>query len=126
MSIPDLSFLESVHTGLDILEQMDFKPLRNKSVAILTNQTALNNDGKHLLDILKNVSDIKVPFIFSMQHGSWGLDDNRAKIIGRNNIEPMHNAQIIDLHNKYLYPPRWVMENIDYILIDFQQRIELA
>jgi len=30
MAVPDLTFLNNVYTGLDILEQMDFEPLKNK------------------------------------------------------------------------------------------------
>tara|TARA_Y100000590_G_C15665420_1_gene994260 strand:+ start:109 stop:1419 length:1311 start_codon:yes stop_codon:yes gene_type:complete len=120
MAIPDLSFLDNVYSGLDILEQMDFKPLKNKSIAILTNQTALNRNGKHLLDLLKEKKDINVPFILSMEHGLWGIDDNRAKMIGRNQIEPVQGAQIIDMHTTYLTPPNWVMNKIDIILVDFQ------
>ena len=120
LKIPDLSFLDRTYTGLDILEQMDFNPLRNKSIAVITNQTSLNRNGKHLLDLLNGISDIKVPFILSMEHGLWGIDDNRAKMIGRNNIEPIQGAKIIDLYETYLNPPDWVMSKVDIILVDFQ------
>ena len=30
MAVPDLTFLNNVYTGLDIMEQMDFEPLKNK------------------------------------------------------------------------------------------------
>ena len=120
MDIPDLSFLNNVFTGLDILEQMDFNPLKNKSIAILTNQTALNRSGKHILDLLKGVQNVNVLFILSMEHGLWGIDDNRAKMIGRDQIDPIHGAQIIDMHKTYLTPPKWVMNDIDIILVDFQ------
>ncbi|MEL1236981.1 MAG: hypothetical protein VXA61_09930, partial [Candidatus Neomarinimicrobiota bacterium] len=42
MAVPDLTFLNNVYTGLDILEQMDFEPLKNKNIAILSNHTAVN------------------------------------------------------------------------------------
>ena len=58
IDIPDLSFVGKVYSGLDILEQMDFKPLRNKSIAILTNQSAVNRNNQHLLDILTRYPDI--------------------------------------------------------------------
>ena len=29
-TVPNLSFFNQVYTGLDILEQMDFKPIKNK------------------------------------------------------------------------------------------------
>ena len=120
MDIPDLSFLKNVYTGLDILEQMDFRPLKNKSVAILTNQTALNRSGRHVLDLLKENKNINVPYILSMEHGLWGIDDNRAKMVGRNQIDPIQGAKIIDMYNTYLTPPKWVMDEIDIILVDFQ------
>ena len=55
MDIPDLSFVGKVYSGLDILEQMDFRPLRNKSIAIITNQSAVNRNNQHLLDLLKDI-----------------------------------------------------------------------
>ena len=45
LDIPDLSFLNRVYSGLDILEQMDFAPLRGKKIGILCNQTAVNRNG---------------------------------------------------------------------------------
>ena len=32
ISVPDLSFIKQVYTGLDILEQMDFRILENKTI----------------------------------------------------------------------------------------------
>ena len=58
MAVPDLTFLNNVYTGLDILEQMDFEPLKNKNIAILSNHTAVNRNGKHLLDLLKETETL--------------------------------------------------------------------
>tara|TARA_X000001036_G_scaffold214174_1_gene200669 strand:- start:668 stop:1975 length:1308 start_codon:yes stop_codon:yes gene_type:complete len=120
ISIPDLTFLDDIYTGLDILEQMDFEPLKGKKIAILSNHTAINRNGRHLLDLLKATKDIKVSFLLALEHGVWGIDDKRSKMIGRDQIDPVHGAPIIDLFNTYLYPPHWVMEEIDLILVDFQ------
>ena len=120
VKVPDLSFLGKVYSGLDILEQMDFKPLRNKSIAILTNQSAINRNNEHILDILKKYPDIKVSYLLSMEHGIWNTDDKRSKMIGRDGIDPLHKAPIIDLFNTYLYPPSWVMNKVDIILVDYQ------
>ncbi len=109
MDVPDLSFFSNIYTGLDILEQMDFKPLNNKKIAILTNQTAVNRNGKHILDLLYEHSNSKVLFILAPENGIWGIDDKRATLVGRDNIDPLHNAPIIDLFNTYVYPPHWVM-----------------
>jgi len=120
LPIPDLSFFQQVYTGLDILEQMDFEPIRKKNIAIFTNQTAINRNGTHLLDLLKNAPDVNVVAIFSPEYGLWGIDDKRAKLIGRKPIDPVHGARIIDLFDRNIYPPNWVMSKIDLILIDYQ------
>ncbi len=120
VDVPDLSFLGRVYSGLDILEQMDLEPLRNKSIAILSNQSAVNRNNEHLLDILLEYPDIKVSYLLSMEHGIWSTDNKRSKMIGRDGIEPLHKAQIIDLYKTYLYPPSWAMDNIDLILVDYQ------
>ena len=72
-----------MYTGLDIIEQMDFKPLKNKSIALLSNHTAVNKNGKHILDLLKDAKDIRISFLLALEYGIWGIDDNRAKLIGR-------------------------------------------
>ena len=120
MPIPNLSFFNQVYTGLDILEQMDFKSLDGKSIALYTNQTAVNRNGIHILDLLKNVSSVKVSVLLAPEHGIWGLDDNRAKLVGREQVDPLHGAPIIDLFSTYVFPPHWIMDKVDLILIDFQ------
>ena len=120
MPIPDLSFFNQVYTGLDILEQMDFKSLDGKSIALYTNQTAVNRNGIHILDLLKNVPSVNVSVLLSPEHGIWGLDDSRAKLVGREQVDPLHGAPIIDLFSTYVYPPHWVMDKVDLILIEFQ------
>ena len=80
ISTPDLSFFSNVYTGLDIIEQMDFKPLKNKSIALLTNHTAVNRHGKHILDILKDFKDVKISFLLALEYGIWGIDDNLSLI----------------------------------------------
>ncbi len=120
ISVPDLSFSKNIYTGLDILDQMDFKILKNKTIVVLTNHSAINKNGKHLLDILKEYPSIKVKAILELEHGLWGIDDKRNKFIGREKIDPIHNARIIDLFGKYVYPPRWVLKDTELLLVDFQ------
>ena len=53
MPLPDLSFHPAIFYGIDVLEQMDFRPLYGKTIGVFTNQTAVNRKGIHLLDLLK-------------------------------------------------------------------------
>ena len=117
VNIPDLSFINQTYTGLDILEQMDFKPLKGKTIGYFGNQTAINRNGKHLLDLLKDIQDIDLAALFVPEYGTWGIDDKRAKQIGKNDVDPIYGASIIDLFERNVYPPNWIMKKIDLILL---------
>ncbi|SUZ60394.1 uncharacterized protein METZ01_LOCUS13248, partial [marine metagenome] len=70
VTVPDMGFLPGVFSGLDILQEMKFEQLRDKRLAILTNQSALNRDGKHFLDLLAEQKDkFDVQIIFTPQYG---------------------------------------------------------
>tara|TARA_B100000686_G_scaffold347198_1_gene435379 strand:+ start:858 stop:2165 length:1308 start_codon:yes stop_codon:yes gene_type:complete len=120
LSIPDLSFSPKVYTGLDILEQMDFKHLASKRIGILTNHTSVNRNGKHILDLIQIDSSIVVHVLFEPEYGIWGLDDSRAKLIGREKLDPVHGAEIINIFDGMVYPPKWAMSTLDLIVIDLQ------
>ncbi|MAP70395.1 MAG: hypothetical protein CMF81_00780 [Candidatus Marinimicrobia bacterium] len=120
MPVPDLSFHSSVFYGLDILEQMDFKPLYDKSIGVFTNQTAVNRKGVHLLDLLKSHSKINVEVIFTPQFGLFVDQNERFKIEGKENFDPIHNARIVEVFGRNVKPPEWSVKDLDLILIDLQ------
>ena len=120
MPVPDLSFHSSVFYGLDILEQMDFKPLYGKSIGVFTNQTAVNRKGVHLLDLLKSYSKINVEVIFTPQFGLFVDQNERFKIKGKEKFDPIHNARIVEVFGRNVKPPEWSVKDLDLILIDLQ------
>ena len=120
MPVPDLSFHSSIFYGLDILEQMDFKPLYDKSIGVFTNQTAVNRKGVHLLDLLKSHSKINVEVIFTPQFGLFVDQNERFKIEGKENFDPIHNARIVEVFGRNVKPPEWSVKDSDLILIDLQ------
>jgi len=120
LSVPDLSFHPAVFTGLDILEQLDFAPLHNKTIGIFCNQTAVNQNGRHLLSLLKDHPEINVSIIFAPQYGLFATNDGRLKIKGEGDVDPIHGARIMQLFGRRIQPPDWALENLDLILIDVQ------
>ena len=118
--MPDLSFFDHIYTGLDILEQMDFKFLKNKNVGLFCNHTAVNRNNTHLLDLIGNYNTINIKAIFEPEFGIWGVDDKRAKLIGSERIDPVSGAKIFNLLKRSLYPPDWILKELDLIVIDIQ------
>jgi|TARA_B110000008_G_scaffold108002_1_gene111041 uncharacterized protein YbbC (DUF1343 family) len=118
--VPDLSFFDHIYTGLDILEQMDFKFLKNKNVGLFCNHTAVNRNNTHLLDLIGKNKTINIKAIFEPEFGIWGVDDKRAKLIGSERIDPVSGAKIFNLLKRSLYPPDWILKELDLIVIDIQ------
>lgn len=117
---PDLSFLSKVFTGLDILEQIDFDPLQGKTIGILCNQASVNQQGRHILDILASHEHITVRSIFSPEFGLFGDQPKKVLLKGQKEIEPLTGAQVYDMFGRYAIPPKSAVEGLDLILIDIQ------
>ena len=120
MPVPDLSFHTSIFYGLDVLEQMDFKPIYDKNIGVFTNQSAINRKGIHILDLLKKYDKINVEVIFSPQYGLFAKQDKKFKINAKEQYDPTHNARIVEVFGRNMKPPAWSMKNLDLILIDLQ------
>lgn len=118
--VPDLSFMPQVYSGLDVLEQMDLKPLLGKKVAVLCNQTSVNRHGKHILDILKDNADITISIIFTPQYGLFGDQENKTKLLGKVEKDPNTQARIVNLLDRFVKPPEWTLREADIVLIDIQ------
>jgi uncharacterized protein YbbC (DUF1343 family)/CubicO group peptidase (beta-lactamase class C family) len=70
----------NVLTGIDVLEQNGFKPLAGtaadpKRIALLTNQTGLDRDGRRTIDVLAHADGIKLVSIMTPEHGMEGKVD---------------------------------------------------
>ena len=61
-------------TGLDVLAQQNFAPLKEKRIGLITNQTGLSGDGKRDIDLMR-AAGIHLVKIFSPEHGISGKED---------------------------------------------------
>ena len=68
-----------VLTGIDVLEQDNFAPLKQgkteMTIALLTNNTGLDAQGKRTIDVLAAAPGIKLAAIFAPEHGIFGALD---------------------------------------------------
>ena len=62
-----------VRSGLDVLEAEEFRRLKGLRVAVVTNQTAVNAGGAHLLELItRRRRDFDIAMIISPEHGFDG------------------------------------------------------
>ena len=76
-----LSYLHaSLLTGLDVIQEDDFKLIHNKNVGLVINHTSLNREGVHILDLLLSNEKVKVVSIFTPEHGLKGTFSAGEKV----------------------------------------------
>ncbi|NQV41751.1 MAG: DUF1343 domain-containing protein [Candidatus Marinimicrobia bacterium] len=107
-----------VHTGLDVLEKMGFEPLLGKKVGVVTNHTAVNKKGVHLVDLLHANSDITIKAIFAPEHGFRGKEQGGDAIPG--GVDSNTGAPIYSLYGEHREPNPEMLEGIEVLIFDIQ------
>ena len=70
-----------VKTGIDVLEEKNFGPLRSQTgsevrkIGLVTNQTGVDSEGRRTIDVLAHAAGISLDVIFSPEHGVTGTLD---------------------------------------------------
>jgi len=114
--LPDMSLVEGVFTGLDVLEDLAFLPLYDLSIAVLTHEPAVNRQGIHILDLLQQYSDsIEVKVVFTPEHGFFTME--KVNLLGEDTM-PYEGLEFINLWGDRFRPDRGHLRGIDLILID--------
>ncbi|MFC1483489.1 exo-beta-N-acetylmuramidase NamZ domain-containing protein [Candidatus Neomarinimicrobiota bacterium] len=100
--------------GLDVLEYDAFAPLRGKSVAVLTNQTGVNEKGAHILDLLSHEEAINLKAIFSPEHGLAGTASAGEKV--DDSADSRTGVKVYSLYGKTKKPTPEQLAGVDIVL----------
>ncbi|MCX7019807.1 MAG: DUF1343 domain-containing protein [bacterium] len=110
-------------TGLDVLQRNDFRQLKGKRAALLTNHTAINRESVNILDLMTSHPNVKLVALFSPEHGLFGNVDTQ--------VEDFHNTRtglmVYSLYTarkdpnlKAHHPRPQDLKGIDVVVIDMQ------
>jgi len=120
INVPNMESLPGIFTGLDILIERNFDLIKNKKIAIFTNQTAVDRSGKHMLDVLADYRDFfQIKTVFTPQYGIL-LNSYQNIEASENNIDIIFNSKIKRLWNNEYIPQTNDLVDIDIILVDIQ------
>jgi uncharacterized protein YbbC (DUF1343 family) len=110
-------------TGLDVLQQKNFEPLHGKRVALLTNHSAINRDGEHILDLMYNNPNVNLVKLFSPEHGLYGNVDTKV-------ADSRDTATGLMIHSLYSkrpaseakphHPRPSDLDDLDIVVVDMQ------
>lgn len=108
----------SVRTGLDNARRDDFSLFKGKSLGVVTNHTAVDSKGMHLVDLLHATEDVKVKAIFAPEHGFRG--DEEGGIHLSDNIDPKSGATIYSIYGAIRKPTQEMLNGVDALIFDIQ------
>jgi uncharacterized protein YbbC (DUF1343 family) len=98
--------------GNEILLETKLDELKDKNIALVTNQTGILSDGTHILDALL-AGGINVVKIFSPEHGIRG-DENYS------NKDEKTGIPIISIYGANVKPSAGDLENVEVMIYDIQ------
>ena len=109
--------IEHTQTGIDVLEEQSFAPLRGKRVGLITNQTGVDSQGRRTIDILAHADGVKLVALFSPEHGIAGQLDT-AKV--DNATDAATGLKIYSLYGDSRRPTDQMLLGLDALVFDIQ------
>jgi uncharacterized protein YbbC (DUF1343 family)/CubicO group peptidase (beta-lactamase class C family) len=107
---------EQTKTGIDVLEEEKFAPLRGKRVGLITNQTGIDTAGRRTIDVLAKAEGLKLAAIFSPEHGIAGREDEQVA----STTDEATGLPIYSLYNDTRRPTETMLRDIDALVFDIQ------
>ncbi|MEA1671975.1 serine hydrolase [Nitrospirillum sp. BR 11163] len=102
--------------GIDVLAAQGFAPLLGKRMALLTNQTGVDRQGRRTADLLARAPGVPLALLFSPEHGPTG--DREGRITS--GTDTATGVPILSLYGASRRPPPEAWAGLDAVVIDIQ------
>lgn len=106
-----------VLTGIDILQQEEFRRLQGRRVGLITNHTGVNRRGVSTAELLHRADNVSLKALFSPEHGIQGVLDTRTI---DDSTDPHTGLKIYSLYGKTRKPTPESLEGLDTLVFDIQ------
>jgi len=107
-----------VKTGIEVLADIDFKPLKGKKVGLITNPTGVNYELKSTIDMLHESDNVELVALFGPEHGVRG-NYSAGEKVGKT-IDPKTGVPVYSLYGSRLAPTDSMLQDIDVLIYDIQ------
>ena len=107
-----------VMLGIDVLEAMNFAPLKGKRVGLLTHPAGVNRYGVSTIDVLRRARNVRLVALFGPEHGIYG--DEKADVPVLDKIDKRTGLPVYSLYGKYRKPTAEMLKKIDVLVVDLQ------
>jgi uncharacterized protein YbbC (DUF1343 family) len=105
-----------VKTGLDMLVETGFRPLRGCRVGVICNHTSINSRGVHILSLFREQKEFDLVSLFAPEHGLWGNLDEKVP----SGIDARTGLKFHSLYGETRRPTADALKEIDTLVFDIQ------
>jgi uncharacterized protein YbbC (DUF1343 family) len=107
----------AVRTGLDNVGQ--HKALfAGRRIGIIANHTSYNSEGKHIVEVFREMGDVRVVGLFSPEHGLRGLEEAGQKVMDE--TDPVSGLPVYSLYGRTTKPTAQMLADVDVLVFDIQ------
>ncbi len=109
-----------VRLGCEVLVAGGFKELRGKRVALITNQTGVNREGRRTADVLRSAKDVKLMALMAPEHGLDGKTPAGKEF--PDSRDPRTGLPVFSLYGPgpTRQPTRAMLKGLDAVVYDVQ------
>ncbi len=108
-----------VKTGLELLIEQNFAPLKGKRVGVITAQTGVTEDRRRIIDVLAHAPGVTLAAIFAPEHG---IEGNREDRDIEDSVDRATGVPIYSLYHEGRYRPTpEMLKDLDSLVFDIQQ-----
>lgn len=116
--ISSASYSQKVQTGIEVLVEQNFEPLRGKRVGLITNPTGVDSKLKSTIDILYEAAGVNLVALYGPEHGVRGDYGAGDKV--SSGKDPKTGIPVYSLYGKTRKPTSEMLKDIDVLVYDIQ------
>jgi len=110
--------LPKVKPGIEVLQEMDFAPLRGKRVGLVTNPSGVDHNLRSTIEILFEAPEVNLVALYGPEHGVRG--DVYAGGHVADYTDPATGLPVYSLYGPTRKPTQAMLEGIDVMVYDIQ------
>lgn len=107
-----------VRTGLEVLQQQEFAPLRGKRIGLITNPTGVAPDLRTTIDSLAHAPGVQLVALYGPEHGVRG--DAGAGASVESGKDPETGLPAYSLYGKTRKPTPAMLRGVEALVFDIQ------
>ncbi len=107
-----------VKTGIEVLNEQNFRCLEGKRVGLITNPTGVDNGMRSTIDILHEAPNVRLVALYGPEHGVRG--DVHAGDHVTDQRDPATGLPVYSLYGRTRKPTPEMLEGVDVLVYDIQ------